>query len=79
MSDQDIWNLKQSDDYRRFTPPTRAAVDHKGQPTVILAQDHRLRAGASISKDCNAIHQMEKLTLEDLKEFRDTQRIPFSD
>lgn len=27
----------------------------------------------------NATHQMKKLTLEDLKEFRDTQRIPVSD
>ena len=42
MSDQDIWNLKRGGhDYRKVYAAYRAAMEHKGQPTVILAHDHQ--------------------------------------
>lgn len=80
MSDQDIWNLKRGGhDYRKVYAAYRAAVDHKGQPTVILAKTIKGYALGKHFEGRNATHQMKKLTLEDLKEFRDTQRIPVSD
>ena len=39
MSDADIWNLKRGGhDYRKVYAAYRAATEHKGQPTVILAK-----------------------------------------
>ena len=54
-------------------------MSHKGQPTVILA--HTIK-GYTLGKHFegrNATHQMKKLTLDDLKAFRDMQHIPISD
>ncbi len=80
MSDQEIWNLKRGGhDYRKIHAAYAAAMAHKGQPTVILA--HTIK-GYTLGKHFegrNATHQMKKLTLDDLKRFRDIQRIPISD
>ncbi|MPY99394.1 MAG: pyruvate dehydrogenase (acetyl-transferring), homodimeric type, partial [Actinophytocola sp.] len=80
LSDADIWNLKRGGhDYRKVHAAYKAALEHHGQPTVILA--HTIKGyglGASF-EGRNATHQMKKLTLDDLKLFRDAQRIPISD
>jgi pyruvate dehydrogenase E1 component len=80
MSDDEIWSLKRGGhDYRKVYAAYRAATEHKGQPTVILAKTIK---GYSLGKHFqgrNATHQMKKLALEDLKWFRDAQRIPVSD
>ncbi|WP_034273184.1 pyruvate dehydrogenase (acetyl-transferring), homodimeric type [Haloechinothrix halophila] len=80
LSDADIWNLKRGGhDYRKVYAAYKAALEHHGQPTVILA--HTIKGyglGASF-EGRNATHQMKKLTLDDLKLFRDAQRIPISD
>ncbi|GAA5115037.1 pyruvate dehydrogenase (acetyl-transferring), homodimeric type [Haloechinothrix salitolerans] len=80
LSDADIWNLKRGGhDYRKVYAAYKAALEHHGQPTVILA--HTIKGyglGASFESR-NATHQMKKLTLDDLKLFRDAQRIPISD
>ena len=80
MSDAEIWDLKRGGhDYRKVYAAYRAAIDHKGQPTIILAKTIK---GYSLGKHFqgrNATHQMKKLALEDLKAFRDAQRIPVSD
>ncbi len=80
LSDRDIWNLKRGGhDYRKIYAAYAAAMAHKGQPTVILA--HTIK-GYTLGKHFegrNATHQMKKLTLDDLKNFRDLQRIPISD
>ena len=80
MSDDEIWSLKRGGhDYRKVYAAYRAATEHKGQPTVILAKTIK---GYSLGKHFqgrNATHQMKKLALEDLKGFRDAQRIPVSD
>jgi pyruvate dehydrogenase E1 component len=80
MSDDEIWSLKRGGhDYRKVYAAYRAAVEHKGQPTVILAKTIK---GYSLGKHFqgrNATHQMKKLALEDLKAFRDAQRIPIAD
>ncbi len=80
LSDADIWNLKRGGhDYRKVHAAYAAAMAHKGQPTVILA--HTIK-GYTLGKHFegrNATHQMKKLTLDDLKTFRDLQHIPISD
>ncbi|PCK26564.1 pyruvate dehydrogenase (acetyl-transferring), homodimeric type [Rhodococcus qingshengii] len=80
LTDQEIWNLKRGGhDYRKVHAAYAAAMAHKGQPTVILA--HTIK-GYTLGKHFegrNATHQMKKLTLDDLKAFRDMQHIPISD
>ena len=80
LSDQDIWNLKRGGhDYRKVYAAYRAAIDHKGQPTVILAKTIKGYTLGAHFEGRNATHQMKKLALEDLKGFRDSIRIPLSD
>ncbi len=80
MSDQDIWNLKRGGhDYRKVYAAYRAAIDHKGQPTVILAKTIKGYTLGAHFEGRNATHQMKKLALDDLKGFRDSIRIPISD
>jgi pyruvate dehydrogenase E1 component len=58
-------------DYRKVFAAFKAATEHAGQPTVILA--HTIK-GWTLGKDFearNATHQMKKLTKAELKEFRD--------
>ncbi|MCP2298450.1 pyruvate dehydrogenase E1 component [Nocardia amikacinitolerans] len=80
MSDQDIWNLKRGGhDYRKVYAAYAAAMAHKGQPTVILAKTIKGYTLGKHFEGRNATHQMKKLTLQDLKDFRDLQRIPITD
>ena len=58
-------------DYRKVYAAFKAAREHVGQPTVILAQTIK---GWTLGKDFearNATHQMKKLTKDELKTFRD--------
>ncbi|EHI13798.1 pyruvate dehydrogenase (acetyl-transferring), homodimeric type [Mycolicibacterium thermoresistibile] len=80
MTDQEIWNLKRGGhDYRKVYAAYRAAVEHKGQPTVILAKTIKGYSLGANFQGRNATHQMKKLALDDLKHFRDAMRIPISD
>src|SRR5881227_2602335 len=72
MSDEEIWNLKRGGhDYRKLYAAYHAAVNHTGQPTVILAKTVKGWTLGSHFEGRNATHQMKKLTLDDLKGFRD--------
>ena len=53
-------------------------MEHHGQPTVILAKTIKGYGLGSHFAGRNATHQMKKLSLDDLKQFRDEQRIPIS-
>ena len=61
---------------RSSTPPRR--LEHKGQPTVILAKTMKGWTWAHTSSP-QRTHQMKKLTLDDLLAFRDRLQIPFTD
>jgi pyruvate dehydrogenase E1 component len=66
-------------DYRKVYTAFHHAVEHVGQPTVILA--HTIK-GWTLGKDFegrNATHQMKKLTKDELKELRDRLHIDISD
>uniref|UniRef100_UPI003FA6F0D2 pyruvate dehydrogenase (acetyl-transferring), homodimeric type n=1 Tax=Rhodococcus sp. H36-A4 TaxID=3004353 RepID=UPI003FA6F0D2 len=80
LTDAEIWNLKRGGhDYRKVHAAYAAAMAHKGQPTVILAHTIKGYTLGKLFEGRNATHQMKKLTLDDLKTFRDLQRIPISD
>ncbi len=80
LTDADIWNLKRGGhDYRKVYAAYKAAIEHTGQPTVILAKTIKGYGLGTHFAGRNATHQMKKLTLEDLKSFRDELRIPISD
>ncbi|MBW4042335.1 MAG: pyruvate dehydrogenase (acetyl-transferring), homodimeric type [Acidobacteria bacterium] len=79
-SDDRIWNLKRGGhDYRKVFAAYQAATLHKGQPTVILAKTIKGYGLGPNFAGRNATHQMKKLTLENLKQFRDELRIPITD
>ncbi|WP_020521423.1 pyruvate dehydrogenase (acetyl-transferring), homodimeric type [Catelliglobosispora koreensis] len=72
MSDDEIWGLKRGGhDYRKVYAAYKAATEHTGQPTVILAKTIKGWTLGSHFEGRNATHQMKKLTLDDLKAFRD--------
>ena len=79
-SDDEIWNLKRGGhDYRKLYAAYRAATEHKGRPTVILAKTIKGWTLGSHFEGRNATHQMKKLTMEDIVLFRDRLRIPIPD
>uniref|UniRef100_UPI00047AF188 transketolase-like TK C-terminal-containing protein n=1 Tax=Arthrobacter sp. H41 TaxID=1312978 RepID=UPI00047AF188 len=57
----------------------KAATEFTGKPTVILAKTVKGYGLGPHFEGRNATHQMKKLTLEDLKAFRDHLRIPVTD
>lgn len=80
LSDEQIWNLKRGGhDYRKVYAAFKAATEHKGQPTVILAKTIKGYGLGPSFEGRNATHQMKKMTLENLKTFRDAMRIPITD
>jgi pyruvate dehydrogenase E1 component len=79
-TDDQIWNLKRGGhDYRKVYAAFKAATEHKGQPTVILAHTIKGYGLGRTFEGRNATHQMKKINLEDLKSLRDTLHIPISD
>jgi len=80
-SDDDVWwKLKRGGhDYRKVYAAYKAAMEHTGQPTVILAKTIKGYGLGSHFAGRNATHQMKKFTLEDLKGLRDSLKIPITD
>ncbi len=79
LSDDQIVKLPRGGhDYRKVYAAFDAASKHVGQPTVILAKTIK---GWTIDalEGRNATHQMKKLTMDDLKKFRDRLYLPISD
>ena len=80
LSDDQVRNLSRGGhDYRKVYAAFKAATEHVGQPTVILA--HTIK-GWTLGPDFegrNATHQMKKLTVAELKAFRDRLYLPIAD
>ncbi len=79
MSDEELKVLSRGGhDYRKVYAAFKAATEHVGQPTVILAQTVK---GWTIDalEGRNATHQMKKLNTKDLKAFRDRLYLPIAD
>jgi pyruvate dehydrogenase E1 component len=79
LSDEDIYALNRGghDPYKVYAA-YHAAVNHKGQPTVILAKTVK-GYGTGAGEAANKTHQIKKLDMDSMKEFRDKFNIPFSD
>ncbi len=79
-SDEQIWGLKRGGhDYKKIYAAYKAALAHKGQPTVIIAKTVKGYGLGKSFEGRNATHQMKKLTLDNLKAFRDGMQVPITD
>ena len=79
-TDDEVWALQRGGhDYRKVYAAYEAATRAKGQPTVILAKTIKGWTLGPHFEARNATHQMKKLTLDDLKLFRDRMHIPIAD
>mgnify|MGYP001307781512 CR=1 FL=1 len=80
MSDNDIWRLNRGGhEYKKVRNAYHAAVNHKNQPTVILAKTVKGFLMGRWGESQNITHQQKKLDDEALKEFRNRIFIEISD
>ncbi|WP_143961354.1 pyruvate dehydrogenase (acetyl-transferring), homodimeric type [Litoribacter populi] len=80
LSDQELKNLTRGGhDLQKIFNAYRAAIMHKGQPTVILAQTIKGYGQGDAGEASNVSHQQKKLKPEALKHFRDHFKVPVSD
>jgi pyruvate dehydrogenase E1 component len=79
-SDDDIWKLNRGghDPYKVYAA-YKAAVDHTGGPTVILAKTIKGYGLGSAGEGMNIAHNTKKLAEDQLRSFRDRFSIPISD
>jgi pyruvate dehydrogenase E1 component len=79
LSDEEIWKLNRGghDPYKVYAA-YHAAVNHKDQPTVILAKTIK-GYGTGTGQGQNTAHNTKKVDLESLKKFRDRFDIPVND
>src|ERR1043166_3898638 len=66
-------------DSRKVYAAYKAAVEHKGQPTVILAKTIKGYGLGEAGEGRNVTHQQKKLNEKELREFRARFNIPISD
>ena len=79
-SDEKIWGLKRGGhDYQKLFAAYTAAVQNNGRPTVILAKTIKGWTLGSSFEGRNSTHQMKKMSLEDIMQFRDTLRLDIPD
>ena len=80
MSDDDIWRLNRGGhDPRKVYAAYDNAVNHTGQPTVILAKTVKGYGMGDAGEGQNVAHQAKKLDLEAIRDFRDRFNIPVAD
>ncbi len=80
MSDEEIWRLNRGGhDPRKVYAAYCNAVQHTGQPTIILAKTVKGFGLGAAGEGMNVAHQAKKLDIDALKEFRDRFNIPVSD
>jgi pyruvate dehydrogenase E1 component len=80
LSDDDIWRLNRGGhDPHKIYAAYHSAVNHKGQPTVILAKTIKGYGLGKQGQAKNPTHQLKKLDLETIRDFRDRFNIPVAD
>jgi pyruvate dehydrogenase E1 component len=80
MTDEDIWRLNRGGhDPHKVYAAFHSAVNHAGQPTVILAKTVKGYGMGRVGEGKNTAHQTKKLDLEAIREFRDRFSIPVTD
>ena len=71
--------LRGGHDARKMYAAYKAAVEHKGQPTVILAKTVKGYGLGEAGEGRNISHQQKKMNEKELREFRKRFDIPVSD
>ncbi|MGL6037051.1 MAG: pyruvate dehydrogenase (acetyl-transferring), homodimeric type, partial [Legionella sp.] len=80
LSDDEIWRLNRGGhDPQKVYAAYAQAVEHKGSPTVVLAKTIKGYGMGAAGEGQNITHQQKKMTLEQLKAFRDRFSIPVTD
>jgi pyruvate dehydrogenase E1 component len=80
MTDDDIWRLNRGGhDPHKVFATFHSAVNHRGQPTVILAKTVKGYGMGRVGEAKNPTHQLKKLDTEAIREFRDRFNIPIPD
>jgi pyruvate dehydrogenase E1 component len=80
MSDESLRRLRLGGhDPRKVYAAYKAAVEHKGSPTVILARTIKGYGLGEAGEGKNVTHQQKKLNEDELREFRSRFGIPLND
>ncbi len=80
LSDAELAALRRGGhDYQKLYAAYKHAVEHRGEPTVILAKTVKGWALGEGFLGKNVTHQLKKMNLDQLREFRDLLELPISD
>lgn len=80
LSDAELMNLQRGGhDVRKVFAAYHAAVNHKGQPTVILTKTVKGFGLGTAGEGLNTAHNTKKMTTEQLAYFRDRFKLPLTD
>ena len=80
MTDEDLYKLKRGGhDPAKVYSAYAEAVEHQGQPTVVLASTVKGYGLGEAGEGRNISHQQKKLNDDELRHFRDRFAIPISD
>ncbi len=80
LSDEQISKLlRGGHDVRKMYAAYRAAMDHRGQPTVVLAKTVKGYGLGEAGEGKNISHQQKKMNEKELREFRGRFNIPVDD
>ena len=80
LSDRDLEMLRRGGhDYRKLYAAYASATEHSGAPTVILAKTVKGWALGEGFLGKNVTHQLKKMSLDQLRDFRNLLELPISD
>jgi pyruvate dehydrogenase E1 component len=80
MTDEDIWHLQRGGhDPRKIYAAYKRAVEHEGQPTVILAKTVKGYGMGDAGEGQNTTHSQKKMGVESMRRFRNRFAIPVTD
>ena len=79
-TDDEVWNLQRGGhDSIKVYAAYKAAVEHRGQPTVVLAKTIKGYGMGEAGEAQNIAHQAKKMEIEAMRVFRDRFALPISD
>ena len=79
-TDDEIWALQRGGhNPEKVFAAYKAAFEHRGQPTVVLAKTIKGYGMGEAGEAQNIAHQAKKMEVEAMREFRDRFAIPISD
>lgn len=80
LSDEEIWHLNRGGhDPQKIYAAYHEATHHKNQPVVILAKTIKGYGMGTAGEGQNITHQQKKMSIEELRAFRDRFALPLTD